>query len=325
MPLQQSLRHLDRAFKNFFRGRSRFPRFKSRRARQSAHYMRNAFTLKESGVRGKPLVLLAKMDAPLRIRWSRRLPSDPSSLVVTRDAAGRYFISFRVDIRAERLPESDSAVGIDLGISDAVVTSNGKKYGNPRFLNKDLDRLRRAQRRLSRKRKGSANYERQRRRLARLHARIRDRRLDFVHQLSTRLIRENQTICLETLHVRNMVKNRRLARAISDVAWSELVRQLSYKGHWYGRDIVRIDPWYPSTKTCSGCGDVKDHLRLGDRQWRCAECGALHDRDVNAARNILAVGTTVVASGGRVRPDVDRASRRSTPFQPAPTAKGFAR
>jgi putative transposase len=325
VPLQQSLRHLDRAFKNFFQGRAHFPRFKSRRARQSAHYMRNAFSLKESGVRGTPLVLLAKMDAPLRIRWSRRLPSDPSSLVVTRDGAGRYFISFRVDIQAERLPPSDRAVGIDLGISDAVVTSNGKKYGNPRFLNKGLDRLCRAQRRLSRKRKGSANYERQRRRLARIHARIRERRQDFVHQLSTRLIRENQTICLETLHVRNMVKNRRLARAISDVAWSELVRQLSYKALWYGRDIVRIDPWYPSTKTCSVCGHAVERMPLAKRQWRCDACGSAHDRDVNAARNILAVGTTVVASGGRVRPDVDRARRRSTPFQPAPTAEGFAR
>ena len=325
VPLQQSLRHLDRAFKNFFRGQARFPRYKSRRARQSAHYMRNAFSLKASDTRGQPLVTLAKMATPLRIRWSRRLPSEPSSLVLTKDGADRYFVSFRVEIKAQPLPGSDRAVGIDVGLSDAVVTSDGEKYGNPRFLEQGLFRLRREQRRLSRKKKASSNYEKQRDRVARVHARIRDRRQDALHKLSTRLIRENQTICLETLRVRNMVKNRRLARAINDVAWSELVRQLTYKAAWHGRDLVRIDPWFPSTKTCSACGRVTDSLPLACRRWRCDGCGMIHDRDVNAARNILAVGTTVMASGGRVRPEAEGARRRSNPFQLATTAEGFAR
>ena len=182
------------------------------------------------------------------------------------------------------------------------MTSDGWKSGNPRFLEKDLAKLRRAQKSLSRKAKGSNNRYKQRRKVARLHARIKDRRQDHLHNLSIRLIRENQTVCLETLRVQNMLKNGSLARSISSAAWSELVRQLEYKAALYGREVVRVDQWEPTSKRCSACGEVVDQLPLSIRTWTCAGCGARHDRDVNAARNILGAGQALSACGERVRP-----------------------
>ncbi len=178
------------------------------------------------------------------------------------------------------------------------MTSDGEKTGNPKFLDQDLRKLRRAQRRLSRRQKGSNRYGKQRRRVARIHACIRDKRQDHLHKLTTRLIRENQTVCLESLNVCGMMKNGRLARHISGAAWSELVRQLEYKAKLYGREIVRIDRWFPSSKRCSNCGERAAELPLSIRAWTCERCRAVHDRDVNAALNILTVGLTGFARGG---------------------------
>jgi putative transposase len=198
------------------------------------------------------------------------------------------------------------------------VLHTGEKVGNPRFFEQDAKKLAQAQRRLAKKCRGSKNRHKARRKVARIHARIADRRRDFLHQLSTRIIRENQTICVESLRVKAMVKHPTLAKAISDVGWGEFVRQLTYKAEWYGRTLVAIDKWYPSSKRCSACRHVLGSLSLDTRRWTCPECGAVHDRDVNAAQNVLAAGLAVSACGeavrpGRVRPDSARLGEAGIP------------
>jgi putative transposase len=299
VPLQQSLRHLDKAFINFFEGRGKYPKFKKKRNQQSATYADTAFRWD-----GKHLTL-AKMAEPLAIRWSRSLPkgSKPGTVTITKDCADRYFVSILLEDDIAHLETTEQTVGADLGLKDFVILSTGETVGNPKFFRKDEKKLAKAQRRLAKKQKGSKNRAKARRKVARLHARIADRRRDFLHKLSTRLIRENQTICVESLAVKNMVKNHSLAKAIQDVGWSEFVSQLEYKAEWYGRNLVKIDKFYPSSKRCFDCGHILDSLTLDIRHWVCPECGVAHDRDVNAARNIHAAGLAVLeGSGEAVRP-----------------------
>ena len=305
VPLQQVLRHLERAFINFFEGRAEYPKFKKRRNQQSATYVGTAF--KWDGT----TLTLAKMDAPLDIVWSRPLPDGvkPSSVTITKDSADRYFVSILVEEDIPSLPQTDSSIGADLGLKSFVVLSDGEVIGNPKFGRSDEKKLASAQRRHAKSKKGSKNRTKARRRVARIHARIADRRRDFSHKLSTRLIRENQTICVESLQVKNMVKNHSLAKAISDVGWSEFVSQLEYKARWYGRHLVKIDKWYPSSKRCFECGHILDSLTLDVREWTCPQCGVHHDRDINAAKNILAVGLTVAACGEAVRPGAVKANQ----------------
>ncbi len=299
VPTQQALRHLDKAFRNFFEGRTKYPIFKKRRNQQSAEYTTSAFKWDGTSL------TLAKMTEPLDIRWSRPLPdgAKPSTVTVTKDRANRYFVSILVEEDIKQLDPVEQSVGADLGLKEFVILSTGEVVGNPKFFHKDEKQLAKAQRRHAKKRKGSKNRAKARVKVAKIHARIADRRRDFLHQLSTRLIRENQTICIESLAVKNMVKNHSLAKAISDVGWSEFVSQLEYKAAWYGRTLVKIDKWYPSSKRCFDCGHVLDSLSLDIRVWTCPECGVVHDRDLNAARNIHAVGLTVFeACGEAVRP-----------------------
>ncbi|HEU5200624.1 MAG TPA: RNA-guided endonuclease TnpB family protein [Ktedonobacterales bacterium] len=298
VPLQQSLRHLESAFRNFFDGRAKYPKFKKKHGPQAATYASSAF--KWDGT----ALTLAKMDAPLAIRWSRPLPegAKPGTVTITRDAAMRYFVSFLVEEEIAPLPISPKTVGMDLGLHDVVTLSTGEKTGNERYFCQEEKRLAHLQRRHARKRKGGKNREKARRKVARLHARIADRRKDFLHKLTTRLIRENQVICVESLQVKNMMQNDHLAKAIADVGWGELIRQLQYKADWYGRSVVAIDKWYPSSKRCHACGHSVDALSLAIRQWTCPECGTVHDRDTNAALNIEAAGLAVFACGETVRP-----------------------
>jgi putative transposase len=299
VPLQQALRHLQGAFAAFWDKRAKYPRFKSRRrSRQSAEYTRSAFRYRDGQVR------LAKMTEPLDIRWSRLLPegAEPSTVTVSRDAAGRWFVSVLVEETIEPYPAASSVVGIDVGLTSLLTLSTGEKVANPRHERRDRERLAKAQRALARKQKGSVNREKARVKVARAHARIADRRRDFLHKLSTRLVRENQAVVTEDLSVRNMVRNHSLARAISDAAWSDLRDMLEYKCEWYGRELVVIDRWFPSSKTCSACGHLAAKMPLGVREWTCASCGTRHDRDVNAAINIRAAGLAVLACGGSVRP-----------------------
>ena len=302
VPVQQALRHLETAFRNFFAGRAKYPTFQKKHGAQSATYASTAFRW---DVQTRTLTL-AKMATPLHIHWSRPLPdgATPTTVTLSRDTAGRYFVSILLEEDVAPLPimTETGQVGIDLGLHDVVVLDTGEKVGNPRFFAKDEKQLGKAQRRLAKKQRGSKNRDKARRRVARIHARIADRRRDFTHKLSTRIIRENQTICIESLHVKAMAKHPTLAKAIHDVGWGEFVRQLEYKADWYGRTLVKIDRWYPSSKRCYACGHVLDALSLDIRHWTCPACGVVHDRDVNAAKNILAVGLTVAASGETVRP-----------------------
>lgn len=190
--------------------------------------------------------------------------------------------------------------GIDLGLKDLFITDQGERIGNPRHTAKYAARLAKAQRRLSKKKLGSANRAKARKRVARLHAKISDCRMDRLHKLSRRLINENQVVCVESLKVKNMLRNPSLAKAIADAGWGEFARQLEYKAQWAGRQLVRIDPWYPSSKRCSDCGHIKDALPLSVRAWDCPACGVTHDRDINAARNIKAAGLAVLALGENV-------------------------
>ncbi|MER7693479.1 RNA-guided endonuclease TnpB family protein [Streptomyces sp. NPDC097610] len=299
VPLQQALRHLQTAFTNFFGKRAKYPRFKSRKkSRKSAEYTISAFRFRDGELR------LAKMSEPLRIVWSRPLPEgvSPSTVTVSQDAAGRWFVSVLCDDPGIRhLPATDAAVGIDAGLDHLLTLSTGEKIANPRHERRDRAALAKAQRRLAKKEKGSANGVKARRKVARIHARIADRRRDSLHQITTRLVRENQTLVIEDLTVRNMVKNRKLARVISDAAWSEFRSMLEYKAQWYGREVIAVDRWFPSSKLCSACGTLQDKMPLNVRTWTC-DCGATHDRDVNAANNLLAAGRAVAACGAGVRP-----------------------
>ena len=298
-PLQASLRNLQSAFDGFWRKKNRYPTFKKKgKSRDSATYFRNCFTFRDGKLK------LAKQAAPLDIRWSRPLPdgADPSQVTVSRDAAGRWFVSLLAEETITPYASTDAAVGVDLGITTLAALSTGEKVANPKYEKADRAKLAKAQRNLARKKKGSANHAKARLKVARIHARIADRRRDHLHKFTTRLVRENQVIAIEDLSVRNMVKNRSLARAISDASWSELRRMLEYKADWHGRELVAIDRWYPSSKTCSACGHLLRSLPLNVREWVCAECGTVHDRDVNAAKNVLAVGLAVNACGDGVRP-----------------------
>jgi putative transposase len=306
VPVQQALRHLETAFRHFFAGRAKYPTFHKKHGAQAATFAGNAFHYDAE----RRTLMLAKMDTPLHIHWSRPLPdgATPTTITVSLDTAGRYFVSILIEEEIAPLPATSSQVGIDLGLHDVVVLDSGEKIGNPRFFQADEKRLAQAQRRLAKKQLGSKNRDKARKKVARIHAQIADRRRDFTHKLSTRIIRENQTICIESLQVKAMVKHPTLAKAIHDVGWGEFVRQLEYKANWYGRTLVRIDKWYPSSKRCHACGHIVDSLTLDVRQWTCLECGTVHDRDVNAAKNMLAVGRTVSAYGETVRPA--RASAR---------------
>ncbi|MER5197602.1 RNA-guided endonuclease InsQ/TnpB family protein [Streptomyces sp. NPDC002755] len=299
VPLQQCLRHLQSAFSSFFEGRSKYPRFKSRKkSRRSAEYTSSAFRYCDGAL------TLAKMRQPLDIVWSRPLPEgvQPSTVTVSQDAAGRWFVSLLCEDTIAPAPATDTAVGLDAGITSLVTLSTGEKIANPRHEHADRARLVRAQRELSRKAKGSKNREKACRRVARVYARIADRRRDFLHKLSSRLVRENQTVVIENLTVRNLLKNHTLARAISDASWTELRCMLEYKCAWYGRELVVIDRWFPSSKLCGKCGTVSEKQPLNIREWTCDSCGTVHDRDVNAAKNILAAGLAVSACGDGVRP-----------------------
>jgi putative transposase len=252
------------------------------------------------------------MRAPLDISWSRPLPhgTEPSTVTVSRDAAGRWFVSLLVEDPGVRpLPANSSAVGIDVGISSLVTLSTGEKVSNPKFARVDSARLAAAQKDLARKEKGSKNQAKARLKVAKIHARITDRRRDFLHKVSTRLVQENQLVVIEDLPVHNLLGNRTLARSIADASWTELRSMLEYKCGWYGRELVVIDRFFPSSKTCVTCGLRRDELPLSVREWSCEGCGTRHDRDHNAAQNILAAGRAVSACGAGVRPQRSSSGR----------------
>ena len=298
VPVQQSLRHLQTAFANFFARRTKYPTFKKKDGAQSAEYTTSAFKWD-----GKNLHI-AKMDEPLNVRFSRTIPkaAKVTTVTISKDTSDRYFVSMLCTDEVQPKEQVSAKVGIDLGLTHFAILSTGEKISAPNMFRKNEKKLAKLQRRLSKKTPGSNLRKKAKLKVAKLHAKIADSRKDFLHKLSTRLVNENQVLAIETLAVSNMQKNRCLAKSISDAGWSEFVRQLEYKSLWYRRTLVGIDRWYPSSKRCSECGHTVAKMPLKVREWVCPECGAIHDRDINAAHNILTAGLAGLANGESVSP-----------------------
>ncbi|WP_405644814.1 RNA-guided endonuclease InsQ/TnpB family protein [Streptomyces sp. NBC_00019] len=325
--LQQSLRDAETAYKNFFaslngtrKGRKLGPpRFKSRKdPRQSIRFTANArWHITDSGRLNLPKI------GAVKVKWSRTLPATPTSVTIIKDAGGRYFASFVIDTDpaadATRMPETDRTIGIDLGLTHFAVLSDGTKIDSPRFLRRAEKKLKKAQRELSRKQKGSKNRAKARLKVARAHAKVADARREFHHQPSTRLISENQGIAVENLSVAGLVRTR-LAKSVHDAGWASFIGMLGYKAARYGRTLVKIGRFTPTSQTCSTCGAVDGPKPLHVRERTCSACGTLHDRDINAAINVkTAAGLAVSACGAPVRPGAIPAQREETGSHGFPT------
>ena len=283
--LQNSNKNLDEAFKRFFREKKGFPKFKSKNNPVQSFGVIQHYKVDFDN----NLVRLPKIGW-VKTKLNRMLEGVLKSATVSMTKTGKFFVSILVEDDKET-PEKesfgyDSNIGIDVGIKHFATLSNGIKVDNPKFLKTSLRRLKVLQQRLSRKKKGSKNRNKARQKVALLHEHIANQRKDFLHKLTTKLVRENQAIAVETLNVRGMMKNHNLAQAISDVSWSEFFRQLDYKCEWYGKTLLHIGRFEPSSKICNVCGSINSNLKLSDRKWACKECNTVHDRDINAAINI---------------------------------------
>ncbi|WP_405769981.1 RNA-guided endonuclease InsQ/TnpB family protein [Streptomyces sp. NBC_01538] len=332
--LQQALRDVEAAYQNFFaslkgerKGRKvGAPRFRSRKdARQAIRFTANArWKITEGGRLSLPKI------GDVKVKWSQALPAMPSSVTVILDAAGRYFASFVIDTddHTDRArwddPESEAAIGIDLGLAHFAVLSDGTKIDSPRFLRRAEKKLKKTQRELSRKRKGSKNREKARLKVARAHAAVADARKEFHHQLSTKLIRDNQAVAVEDLAVSGLARTR-LAKSVHDAGWSQFVTMLEYKAQRYGRKFVKIGRFEPTSQVCSACGHRDGPKPLHVREWTCPACDTLHDRDHNAAINVKqAAGLAVSACGAPVRPGLVPAQREETGSQGIPSGSRAA-
>jgi putative transposase len=299
--LQQALIDLNKAFVNFFEKRAGYPRFKGKRARQSIRYPQPEADWISADQRR---IYLPKVGW-VKVTIHRPLEGVMKSVTVSRAKSGRYFVSIQVEMEIAEPKRIGGRVGIDLGVRDFISLSTGEKVEVLQHYRKAERKRRRLARQLSRKKKGSRNREKARHRLACLDERIANQRRDFHHKLSRQLVEENQFIGMEDLNVRGMMANHRLAKSIGDAGWSAFAEMLEYKGEWYGCQVVKIDRWYPSSRTCSECGMILESLALSVREWQCPECGCEHDRDVNAAINILKQAT--VGTTGRRNKDVANA------------------
>lgn len=297
VPLQQALRDLQTAYANFFDKRTAYPSFKKKGGREAARYTTSAFRYEP----GNRRLILAKTGV-IRVKWDRPLPSEPTSVTAIREASGRYFVSFVVEVEVEPLTKTGQSIGIDFGVARLATLSNGERIANPKHLHRRQSRLALLQRRLARKQKGSKRRLLAKRAVARQHEKIGNCRKDALNKLTTRLVRDFDVICIEDLNLRGMVKNHALARSLSDAGIGMAVRMLDEKAERYGKAAIRVDRFFPSSKLCSCCGHLLPVLPLSIREWTCPRCGTRHDRDLNAAHNILAAGQAVSAHGAVGRP-----------------------
>lgn len=304
---QQALQCLDAAYLKFFRKETAFPRFKKKKNYQSFCVPQH-FKILEKGI------IIPKLKSQIKCKFYREIIGEVKSLTISKTLTGKYFVSILVEQKNEYKQTSEGKIGIDLGIKDFVTLSDGTKYSFS--VSKKTKKLKKLQHHYSKKQKGSKRKEKLRLRIARIYEKIANSRRDFQHKLSTKLTNEYQTICLETLRVKNMMKNHKLARAIGEASWYSFVNMLQYKGKWKGCDIIQIDQFYPSSKTCSRCNWKKENLKLSERSWVCPKCGTIHDRDINAAKNILTYGLSLksISSGTEdyKRGEVKRGSSRTS-------------
>jgi len=295
VPTQQALRHLQAAFQAFFEKRARYPTFKKKCGKQAAEYTASGFKYK-NGILS--VAQLGKID----VRWSKTFSSSPTTVTITKSPAGRYYVTLVLDEVVKPLPKTNASVGIDLGINRLATLSTGEQIPNPQHLKRKIKKLARLQRIHARRKKGSGRRERARIAVAKLQEAIADSRNDYLQKVTTSLVRRFDFIATEDLNVRGMVKNHHVARSISDASFGSFVQMLEYKCEWYGKMLVKIDRFFPSSKRCFDCGHIVESLPLSVREWTCPVCGVIHDRDENAARNIQAVGHTVIAQGENRRP-----------------------
>lgn len=286
--LQFALRCLDTAYLNFFRGNAKFPRFKSRRDK-------NTFTVPQFVTVENDILYIPKFKDGIKINLHREIKGEVKHCTISKTPTGKYFVSILCETQYEPKQKTGKEVGIDLGLKDFVITSDGIKFKNNRYTKHHERALAKAQKHLSRKTKGSKRYENQRLKVALLHEKTANSRLDNLHKVSSQIISDNDVICLEDLHIKGMIKNHKLAKHIADASWGNFVRLLEYKADWNDKRIVKINRFFPSSKTCNSCGWINQNLNLSEREWTC-KCGIAHDRDANAAINILKEGKKIIGT-----------------------------
>ena len=309
--LQHALRHLETAYVNFFRGTAKFPNFKSKKNK-------NSFSVPQNCSLSSGRIYIPKFKEGIKVKEHRKVKGLVKQMTISLTPTGKYYVSILTEELYEAIQKTNKSVGIDLGLKDFVITSEGKKYKNHRYIKQYEKELAIAQKHLSRKQHGSNSYEKQRRKVAKIYEKISSCSLDMHHKVSLDLVRKYDIICLEDLNIKGMVKNHRLAKAINDASWGQFVSILAYKAEQNVKQVIKIDRWYPSSKTCHNCGWVNEGLKLSDRQWVCPHCGEIIDRDINAAKNILSegirkisVGHTDYTDGDGVRLGNERLSMKS--------------
>lgn len=288
--LQFALRSLDTAFLNFFRGNAQFPKFKSRKHK-------NTFTIPQFGTLTNNKISIPKFKEGIKVKLHREVKGKIGKMSITKTPTGKYYVSIFTEQQIEELPKTNKQVGIDLGLKDFVITSDNKKFKNNRYTKKYAKKLKKAQQHLSRKQKGSNGFEKQKLKVAKIHEKIASCRLDTLHKVSKELVESYDLISIEDLNVKGMIKNHKLSKHIADASWGTFVTLLQYKCDWYGKELVKVNRFYPSSKLCVDCGWINQELKLSDREWTCKSCGVVHDRDVNASRNILKEGLKIFGQG----------------------------
>jgi putative transposase len=288
--LQQSLKHLETSYGNFFNKRSGFPKFKSKRNK-------NSFKIPQFISIKNNKIKIPKFKEGISFTKHREIKGNICFATISKNSSGRYHVSITCELEPDILPKTNKSVGIDLGLKDFIVTSDNQRFPNQKILKKYEKQLKINQKHLARKQKGSNRKEKQRKKVARIYEKIANFRNNLQHQISYRLITEYDNICLESLSVKNMMKNHKLSKVIGDISWSAFIDKLKYKADWYGKNVVQIEHFYPSSKTCNCCGYIKTKLELSERQWTCSNCDTVLDRDLNAAKNILQRGMTILSSG----------------------------